>query len=134
VPDLARSRGVLGYDRANGSLYVHLDEGTVHEIQLTQVAAPGLRLHSATHYIEDWRATPAGVTFSARGLGPARIVIAGLSPATIYDVTVDRTAGGPAETVLGGPRTTDADGNLLIETELHGYHGRYRINVTGGGR
>ena len=134
VLDLERSRGVLGYTRVNEALYVHLDEGRAHEIHLTADPSRRPYLRAATHYVQDWRSAAKRVGFVARGLGPARFVIAGLNAIADYRVRVARRGGGPAENLLKGTIQSDADGELVIETEFRGYHGQYRIEIEAAGR
>ena len=134
VPDLERSRGVLGYTQVNDALYVHLDEGPAHEIHLTADPARRPYLRAATHYVENWRRGERQVTFLARGLGPARFVVAGLEPGGQYQVRVTRTGGGPAQELLQQTMRTDAAGDLVIATEFRGYRGQYRIDIHGAAR
>lgn len=134
VPDLERSRGVAGYTRINDALYVHLDEGRVHEIHLTTDPPRRPYLRSATHYVEEWRSTGTDVTFLARGLGPTRFVVAGLEPGAAYDVRVVRGGGGPAEELRKTTTTSDAAGGLVVETEFRGYRGQYRVGIRAVGR
>lgn len=134
VPDLERSRGVLGYTRVNDALYVHLDEGPAHEIHLTTDPPRRPYLRAATHYVENWRRGERQVSFLARGLGPARFVVAGLEPGGQYQVKVTRTGGGPTEALLQQTMRTDAAGDLVITTEFRGYRGQYRIDIQGAAR
>jgi uncharacterized membrane protein len=134
VPDLERSRGVLGHARVNKSLYVHLDEGKKHEIYLTPDPSRRPHLRSATHYVEAWQGAGARISFQTLGLGAARFILAGLEPNESYRLRVVRTAGGPAETLQDGTIRSDADGDLAFEAELRGYRGQYRIDIEGAAR
>ncbi|MDZ7374622.1 MAG: hypothetical protein ONB23_11725 [candidate division KSB1 bacterium] len=85
IVDLRKSRGVVGYCRRRGYLYVHLDEGTEHRIRLapadTQMVFPPFVVESANP-IRRWESDPErrSVSFTAWGFGQTEIWLAGLNP------------------------------------------------------
>jgi hypothetical protein len=126
--DLARSRGVLGYRRINGSLYVSLDEGMTHDVFLADSPTKALYLESASHYVDGWAPSESGVRFSMRGLGKARAALRGLAPERSYRVEV-RRVGSQEEPLLDKVLRADADGRMEFRTEFTGYRGRYAVSV-----
>ncbi len=91
IVDLARSRGVLGYCRRWGNLYVHLDEGKTHLIYLAPADSafsfPPFVIESG-NVIEHWSHDPSTgeIHFRARGFGSTDIWLAGLNPSRPYRI------------------------------------------------
>ncbi|MBI2362616.1 MAG: hypothetical protein HYV15_04460 [Elusimicrobia bacterium] len=86
VPDLSASRGVVGFKRELGSLYVHLDESARREVVLAARPGPGPWLEEANFEVEGWTRTPDGLRFKKRGWGKAAGTLAGLTPGRSYRV------------------------------------------------
>lgn len=88
--DLARSSGVAGYARHQGSLYVHLTGSAPAVIVLGPGAPSGPYLAQASHQVTGWAREGAGLSFRLAGVGPKTVEIAGLGPGR--EVTVELTA------------------------------------------
>ncbi|MBI4348274.1 MAG: hypothetical protein HY553_15640 [Elusimicrobia bacterium] len=104
-PDVAASRGVIGYKREGRSLYVHLDGSVRRELVLAAEAKPGLRLEEASFEVSEWSSDGGGVRFRRAGWWLDECVLAGSVPGAAYRVT----SGAFSERVVA-----DAAGRLSI--------------------
>jgi hypothetical protein len=103
TPDLSASKGVIGYRRELGSLYVSLDESDRREIVFTAPPAPRARsrrsrlaraaparppisLVEANFEIEKWTPSAGGVRFRRQGWWTGECTLAGLLPGRDYNV------------------------------------------------
>ncbi len=89
-PDLSRSRGVLGFARKWGSLYVFLDDGPEHVFELGHEIPTGIRLEDATRPMA--RLAPVEgelLAFRSGGPGTSRFTFAGLEPGGYLEVSVE---------------------------------------------
>ncbi|MBI4196893.1 MAG: hypothetical protein HY539_03625 [Deltaproteobacteria bacterium] len=85
--DLERSRGVLGFQHYQGSLYVFLDESVDHEIYLTHKVPSRPYLQEASFHLKNWRGTGARIEFEKKGWWRSALVVGGLSPHRTYQIT-----------------------------------------------
>lgn len=83
-PDLARSRGVIGHNRHQGSLYVHLDERTPREIVFSTSAAVLAHVTEANFEITRFERRGLSLHFQKRGWWNSEMVLAGLQPGRGY--------------------------------------------------
>lgn len=104
-PDLAASRGVIGFKRELGSLYVFLDGSSDRELALAERERPGVRLEEANFEIEGWKPSGGGVSFRRRGWWTGECVLAGLPAGRAFRV---RGKGYDATLAVGG------DGRLSV--------------------
>lgn len=74
--DMARSRGVLGFTRHQGSLYVHLEGSGEALIVLAATPGPGPYLANASHRVSRWQ--PKDLSFKIDGVGAKSAEIGGL--------------------------------------------------------
>jgi len=88
--DMKRSKGVLGFNRYQGSLYVHLDNGKESDIFLTGAHATAPYLVKAAGSIKDWAVSNGGISFKLRAIGRLSFVIGGLSADSTFKVTADK--------------------------------------------
>lgn len=79
-PDLLRSKGVLGFNRRRGSLYVFFDESDVREVVLTVKPPAVPHVREADFLVSGWRSGPGGVRFMKRGWRKGEMVLAGIGP------------------------------------------------------
>jgi hypothetical protein len=86
-PDLAASKGVLGFKRELGSLYVHLDDGPERELVMS--ARPPRRPHlvEANFEVSGWEPRADGLRFLKRGWWVSEAVLGGFVPGRRYKVT-----------------------------------------------
>jgi hypothetical protein len=122
VPDLIRSKGVLGYSRHADSLYVHLDESKEHLVVLADKAGSAY-LERASHYVEGLSVKQlASGRFSMRmkGTGPAHFRFVGM-PVGTYKVALE----GQVRTVV-----VSGDGVLQWRGELGRYQGDYSVTIS----
>ncbi len=105
-PDVAASKGVLGFKREEGSLYVFFDDSAERELVLADHERPAPRLEEASFEIEDWKAGDSGVRFKRRGWWTDECVVAGLAPGRAYTVK----SGAFSATI-----SADAAGKLTIK-------------------
>ena len=82
-PDLGASKGVIGYKREVGSLYVSLAETAPRS---SSVSAPGpeVRLEEADFEVFGWNPASGGVDFRRDARRPGECVLGGLSPGRSY--------------------------------------------------
>ncbi|MFA5504267.1 MAG: hypothetical protein WC423_02505 [Vulcanimicrobiota bacterium] len=119
-PDLAASQGVLGFNRTNGALYVHLDASGEARVALTDTPPQKPYLERFTHRIKDWKATSDLVTFVAEGQGPAHLSIRNLAPSSNYRI----------ETRSGETSVqTDAQGTLIWQGRFDGYRQQQPVRI-----
>ncbi|MFN3431262.1 MAG: hypothetical protein ACK46X_15070 [Candidatus Sericytochromatia bacterium] len=114
TPDLTASRGVAGYHRANGDMYVHLAEADAR-VALAESPTARPRLEEASAPLTAWRATDRSIHAAFEADGPFVAVLAGLPPGGALRL------GG----TLAGPRAADAQGRLT----LAGPRGAHRLEV-----
>lgn len=119
-PDLTRSKGVLGYNRANGALYVHLSGTGEARIALTEAAPKGPYVTRFTHPIKNWTATPDILTWETEGQGPVHLELSGLPPASQY-----RIQAGTIESVV----STNSQGTLVWKSQFDGYRVKRNVRV-----
>lgn len=87
--DMARSKGVLGFTKHQGSLYIHLDNGKESEIVLTSHLPSRPYLVKASGKVRGWKLESDGVDFDLLAMGEAKVIIGGLLPKSLYTVTLD---------------------------------------------
>lgn len=104
-PDLSASKGVVGFKRELGSLYVHLDERPDRE--LVMAAKPPRRPHlvEANFEVSGWEASSDGLRFSKKGWWVSEAVLGGFVPGRRYKV-----AGAGLDAVV----TAEPDGRLPL--------------------
>ncbi len=85
VPDLALSKGVVGFRRERGALYVFFDENEPRELRFS--SAPGAPyLSEANFEVSRWRRTPHGIGFLKNGWWKGELVLGGLGAGLEYEV------------------------------------------------
>lgn len=119
-PDLAKSVGVIGFNRYNDDLYVHLDGSGEARIALTDTPPKGPYVVRYTHRVHNWKATPELITFDTEGQGPVHLELTGLVPASSY-----RIEAGSIE----GVASTDAQGTLVWESQYDGYRVKRKVRI-----
>lgn len=106
TPDLTASRGVIGFKRELGSLYIFLDESDLREVALSKRPAKGPYLSEANFEVFVWKRAAGGVRFKKRGWWKSQLVLGGLAPGRSYHV---RGAG------LDALLKTDGAGMLKVD-------------------
>ncbi len=119
-PDLTKSQGVLGFNRANGALYVHLERGREARIALSDAAPKGPYLSKFTHPVKNWKAAPDILTWETEGQGPVYLELSGLNPASQY-----RIEAGSIESVV----STNSQGTLVWQSQFDGYRVKRNVRV-----
>lgn len=87
--DIARSKGVLGFNHYQDSLYVFLNEGTEHEIVLTEKQPATPYVISASFEIKDFKGCQDQVTFRKKGWYRSQLTLGGLRKNRTYLVKTD---------------------------------------------
>lgn len=103
--DMARSRGVIGFKRERGALYVFLDEGQTHRVYWTNDKSPIPHFSEASFDVREWKGDLSHIRFSKRGWLKSEALIGGLHPKAKYRIE----SNGESQTVQ-----TDARGDLKI--------------------
>ncbi len=88
-PDLAKSRGVMGYRRWANYLYVFLkdqDSATVYLAEKKNGTIP--YLEDSANLIQNWKATRDNVSFFCQGFGQGTVQINNLEPRSAYQISV----------------------------------------------
>jgi len=85
-PDMKRSKGVLGFTRHEGSLYVALDGSSRRELVLTSAPTEGAYLIDADFQITDWKRSPGRIRFQKRGWDRGRLRLGGVPPQKSFHV------------------------------------------------
>ncbi|WP_034624367.1 polysaccharide deacetylase family protein [Maridesulfovibrio hydrothermalis] len=95
VPDLGRSKNVLGYDEQPEGIFVHLNPGQSRaELVLTadkNVNAGYLYIKSGTGWVKDFKRTGRGARFFFECFSKGKIELAGLAPGQAYKVISQST-------------------------------------------
>lgn len=86
-PDFARSTGLVGFTHYQGSLYVHLDESTAHEVFLTPSKPARPYVAEASFYVRDFTHSAGEMRFFKKGWGESAAVLSGLVPGKTYKIT-----------------------------------------------
>ncbi|MBI5202257.1 MAG: hypothetical protein HY925_11770 [Elusimicrobia bacterium] len=105
-PDVAASKGVIGYRRELGSLYIFLDTADDRELVLAEQERHTPHLEEASFEIEGWSAGPEKVAFKRRGWWSDVCVLSGMGSGRSWKVT----SGAFSRTL-----SADAAGRLTIE-------------------
>lgn len=119
-PDLQKSVGVIGFNRANDSLYVHLDGRGEARVALSEQRPSQPYVERFTHRIKDWKAAKGSISFTADGQGPAYLRIGNLIPSSSYRID----AGSGEATVR-----TDAQGWLEWTGRFDGYDQSHQVRL-----
>ena len=87
--DLRASRGVLGWNRHAGSLYVHLEGSEEALVVLTAKRSDVPYLVSASHRVTRFHRQGGGVVIRLAGLGPRSVEVGGFPPDRQVGVEID---------------------------------------------
>jgi hypothetical protein len=107
-PDLSKSQNLIGYNTANGQIYLSSGRGLRTEIMLDENPSPHIYLESSTAEVEVTEFKPQGIALHAKDFRPVTVVLAGLSPNSPCTVTANgveqnlETDGTGRLTVTGG--------------------------------
>jgi polysaccharide biosynthesis protein PelA len=113
-PDLQASRGVAGFNRANGALYVHLSAPEARVV-LTSAVPARPYLHEASAPLTIWRVSARSLSAGFQSEAPATVVLAGFGKHQAVKV-----AG------VSGPGRADAAGRLTLKAP----RGRIALEAT----
>ena len=92
VPDLAASKGVVGYRIMGDALYVHTKGNTVTQLVLTPTPTPHLFLESSQGEIQWQELNPQRAKFTVTELRPDHtLVMAGSPPDKAWKATINKT-------------------------------------------
>lgn len=119
-PDFSKSQGVIGFNRVNDDLYLHLDGKGEARLALTTTPPTSPYLEKFTHTVKDWTATPAAISFTASGQGPVHLVIRNLAPSADYRIAIRS-----AEATV----RTDEKGTLVWRGRFDGYRQSFPIRI-----
>lgn len=87
VPDLAASKGVIGWRHELGSLYVFLDESAQRSVVLAPRPGPGYALKEANFEVRRWRTDGDRLRFDRQGWWEGSFTLRGCAPGRTYLVT-----------------------------------------------
>jgi len=85
---IGKSKGVIGFYKYQGSIYVHLDNGKKSEIVLTDAAPSMPYLQKANGQIKAWKSGSSLTGFKLNTIGRVQFVVAGLRKGKVYQVKV----------------------------------------------
>ncbi|MBI3552663.1 MAG: hypothetical protein HY077_09090 [Elusimicrobia bacterium] len=106
TPDLSRSKGVLGWKRFQGSLYVFLDESGERELFLAARPPELPHIVEANFGVRAWRSEDGAVRFEKNGWWKGELELGGLKPSSRYRVS---------EKGSGRELESDREGMLRVE-------------------
>lgn len=118
-PDLSRSLGVIGYNRHQGSLYVHLDEKAPREVVFSSSAVTLPHVAEANFEITRFERREDSLRFQKRGWWSSQMVLAGLEPGRGY-----RMRSGASS------KTADADASGRLALSFPGEGGAASTEVS----
>lgn len=84
--DMAASKGVIGWLKYQGSLYVHLNDGERAEIVLSSSHIDQPYIAVASGEIQKASRDKKDISFSLSSIGPYTVRVRGLFPGRIYDI------------------------------------------------
>ncbi len=123
VPDMVASRGILGFNRHQGSLYIALDSSiAVAELVMRPARGTSQRgfavasLAESRWQVRDFRRTSCGLQMTAEGYGPGEFVFQDLAAGEV--TIVARRAGQPLHQQR---RAVDGTGSLAFTLPLVAY-------------
>ena len=119
-PDFAASQGVIGFNRANEDLYIHLDGTGEARVALTETPPTVPYLERFTHPANNWKASKERVSFVSKGQGPVYLSIRNLLPSSEYRIET-----GTEETSV----RTDAQGTLVWKGRFDGYRKSHSVTI-----
>lgn len=85
--DIDRSHGVLGFVHHQGNLYVHLDEGVLHEIVLISDNPSRPFVEKATFWVQNFKGDQQKIVFGKKGWHRSQITLGGLLPNQDYRIS-----------------------------------------------
>jgi len=88
-PNLATSKGVLGYVDAGTHRYIHTDGRRTVQLQFSKSPSPQLHLESSTAPIRFSKLTASAAEFSTQDWRDAEVILAGLPASTPADIVVN---------------------------------------------
>ena len=91
--DMTRSRGVLGFTRHQGSLYVHLEGPGEAFIVPSATPGPGPYLAGASHRVSRWQREGKDWSFKLEGIGAKSAEIGGLRAGEERQVEISGSEG-----------------------------------------
>jgi hypothetical protein len=117
-PDLARSKGVLGFSRWENYLYVHLDDSGEAVIYFQDKPPSESYLEESSTLISTWKVSREEGSFTARGFGEGFWRILNMAPDTPYGISFEKP-GVPDRSRKKTVRA-DAAGVLEIREKIEG--------------
>jgi hypothetical protein len=78
--DLARSRGVIGFQHFQGNLYVFLTESHIRDVYLSDTKPDRPYVVSANFAVQDFVSAPGLISFKKSGWLGARLSVGGFRP------------------------------------------------------
>ena len=115
VPDMARSRNVLGYVQEPQGLFVHLAPGETEAHIVLAAAGTNKQpyLQQASGWVRHFQTSPERIQFDFDGFGKGQVVLAGLAPHSRWHVH--------QQTAVGqGQVETDETGRLTLSNVMNG--------------
>lgn len=85
--DMESSKGVIGFKKFQGSLYVFLDESAIHDVKLTSKAPQRAFVEESNFFITDFKASPKRVSLKKKGWGIGELKLGGMAAHRKYRVT-----------------------------------------------
>jgi hypothetical protein len=119
-PDFTNSKGIIGFNRVNGDLYLHLDGTGETLLALTDAAPAGPYLERFTQRANNWRVQADGVSFEAEGQGPVHLSIRNLDVSSPYRIETD---------LEEATVRTDEQGTLVWTSRFDGYGEKHPIRI-----
>ncbi|MFH1873891.1 MAG: hypothetical protein ABH859_01720 [Pseudomonadota bacterium] len=86
--DLAKSKGVAGFNVHENALYVHLDNGEQSQIVLTSTKPNQIYLIKANGLIRNWQGSASKAGFELRTMGIVQFSLGALKPNQEYNLLV----------------------------------------------
>ena len=119
-PDLKNSRGVVGFNRHNGALYIHTDGSGEARIAFTETPPTQPFIEQYSHSIKNWKASPDAVSFNTEGQGPVHLKMGGLIPASQYRIEAGS---------LEGTVSSNSQGVLEWNSRYDGYRTSRQVRI-----
>ena len=117
-PDLDQSTGIIGFDKWQDHIYVHLDEGDHAVLYLATKPSKKPYLEEASTVLNDYEITDKSISFITRSFRPAVYKFANMRPGKSFPVSAFLP--GLKDPIYKSKARADSTGKLLLKIPVKG--------------
>lgn len=127
-PDLEKSNGVIGFNKYQNSLYIHLNDGKTQTVYLSNKVPEEVYLNHGSQKISGWKASKNKIEFNSSGIGKAEFEIKNLNKKCEYAIVITET--NEQHVIYNEKTETNEMGDLIFDSSFSKYHGKYLVEIT----